>query len=79
MKKKLLIALCSILAVAAIVTGSVLGTIAYLTSSAAVSNVFTVGNIQIVMDETKVNPDGTIDTTTTKRVDTNTYHLVPST
>ena len=79
MKKKLLIALCSILAVAAIVTGSVLGTIAYQTSSAAVSNVFTVGNIQIVMDETKVNPDGTIDTTTTKRVDTNTYHLVPST
>ena len=77
MKKKLVIAICSIFAVAAIVTGSVLGTIAYLTASAAVSNVFTVGNVQIVMDESKVKPDGTLDTTYNGRVDTNTYHLVP--
>ena len=79
MKKKLVIAICSIFAVAAIVTGSVLGTIAYLTASAAVSNVFTVGNVQIVMDESKVTPKGELDTSYTGRVDTNTYHLVPGT
>ena len=76
MKKKLLTMLGVVVAVAAIVAASVTGTIAYLTSSAAVSNVFTVGNVQIVMDETKVNPDGTpVDGAA--RVDTNTYHLVP--
>ena len=76
-KKKLLIALCIVVVLTATVAGSVLGTIAYLTSSAAVSNVFTVGNVQIVMDEGKVNPDGTFIDGGATRVDTNTYHLVP--
>ena len=76
MKKKLIIVLCSLVAAVTLVVVSVLGTVAYLTSSAAVSNVFTVGNVQIVMDESKVNPDGTV-VGGAARVDTNTYHLVP--
>lgn len=75
-KKKLLLALCIVVVLTATVAGSVLGTIAYLTSSAAVSNVFTVGNVQIVMDESKVNPDGSF-VEGANRVDTNSYHLVP--
>ena len=75
-KKKLLLALCIVVVLTATVAGSVLGTIAYLTSSAAVSNVFTVGNVQIVMDEGRVNSEGKI-VNPTDRVDTNTYHLVP--
>ena len=74
--KKLLVALCALAAVVTIVVTSVLATVAYLTSSAAVSNVFTVGNVTMKMTETKVNPDGTpVDPA--ERVDTNTYHLVP--
>lgn len=76
-KKKLLVVLVALVALVATVVASVMGTIAYLTASAAVSNVFTVGNVQITMDETKVKPDGTPDTNATGRVDTNSYHLVP--
>ena len=85
-KKKLLLALCIVVVLTATVAGSVLGTIAYLTSSAAVSNVFTVGNVQIVMDEGKVNRNGEFvnangevvtNSANATRVDTNTYHLVP--
>ena len=75
-KKKALIALCALVGVVAIVVTSVLGTVAYLTSSAAVSNVFTIGNVGITMDESKVNPDGTV-VEGAARVDTNTYHLMP--
>ncbi len=76
-KKKILIALSAVLAVAAIVAASVAGTVAYLTASAAVSNTFTVGNVKIAMDETKVKLDGTVDTSATSRVTSNEYHLVP--
>lgn len=78
-KKKLLTILGAFVAVAAIVATSVAGTVAYLTSSAAVSNVFTVGNVQIVMDETKVDSKGVAVDGGATRVDTNTYHLVPGT
>ena len=77
-KKKLLIVLVALVSVVAIVVTSVLATVAYLTSSAAVSNVFTVGNVGIVMNEAKVNPDGTLYDGGVTRVDTNTYHLVPN-
>ena len=75
MKKKLLTLVAVILAAAALVAASVAGTVAYLTASSAVSNVFTVGNIAISMPETKVKPDGTA--TGEPRTDTNSYHLVP--
>ena len=78
LKKKVLLAICVVVALVAVSLTSVLATVAYLTSSAAVSNVFTIGNVGIVMTESKVNPDGTV-VEGAARVDTNTYHLVPNT
>ncbi len=53
--KALLLTLCAVLLVAA----SVLGTMAYLTSSAEVKNTFTIGKVEIKLDETDVtNPTG---------------------
>jgi predicted ribosomally synthesized peptide with SipW-like signal peptide len=77
MKKKLIIVLCSLVAAVTLVVVSVLGTVAYLTSSAAVSNVFTIGNVGIIMDESKVDQDGHV-ISGGGRVDTNTYKLVPN-
>lgn len=53
--KALLLTLCAVLLVAA----SVMGTMAYLTSTDKVENTFTVGNVKITLDEAKVNTDGT--------------------
>ena len=58
MKKKLLTAALLTFCAIALVVSSVLTTIALLTSSTGVSNVFTVGNISIDMKESKVNSDG---------------------
>ena len=77
MKKKLLTAVVLTLCAVALVAGSVLTTIALLTSSSGVSNVFTVGNISIDMKESKVNEDGTLASPAAK-VDGNSYHLVPN-
>lgn len=77
-KQKTIIALCTVLGVVAIVVSTVFVTVAYLTSSAAVSNVFTIGNVGITMTESKVNPDGTL-VDGGGQVDTNTYNLVPNT
>ncbi len=52
--KILLLALC----MAALIAVSVIGTMAYLTSTKTVTNTFTVGKVEITLDETKVNPDG---------------------
>lgn len=76
--KKLLLALCAMAAVVVVSLSSVLATVAYLTSSAAVSNVFTIGSVGITMTESKVNPDGTLFDGGATKVDTNTYHLVPN-
>lgn len=71
--KALLLTLCA----AILVTATVIGTLAYLTSQSTAVNEFTVGNVSIVVDETKVNSDGSADTTATARVDHNDYHLIP--
>ncbi|MBO5326652.1 MAG: hypothetical protein J6A84_00850 [Clostridia bacterium] len=76
MKKKLLIVVSLVLAVAAIVTASVMGTIAYMTSASKVSNVFTVGDVYITLDESAVNPNGTL-VENGGRTDRNSYHLMP--
>lgn len=78
-KKKAIIALCALVGVVAIVASSVLATVAYLTSSAAVSNVFTIGDVKMTMYESKVNSDGTLvnPVGSPKDADTNSYHLVP--
>lgn len=51
--KTLLLVLCAILLVA----GSVLGTVAYLTDRQDVTNTFTVGNVQIKLDEAVVDAE----------------------
>lgn len=72
-KKSLLLISCAILLVAA----SVLGTMAYLTSQKSVTNTFTVGNVNIKLDEAKVNADGTEVTPASRTEEGNEYHLVP--
>lgn len=52
--KAILMALCAVLLVAA----SVMGTLAYLTSTDEVVNTFTVGKVKITLDEAKVGEDG---------------------
>ncbi|MBE6729759.1 MAG: hypothetical protein E7568_05965 [Ruminococcaceae bacterium] len=64
-----------VLSAALIAITSVIGTVAYLTSQDTVVNTFTVGNVNITLDEAKVTPDGSLDGT--ERVKTNNYHLVP--
>lgn len=55
---------------------SVGATLAYLTSTDSVSNTFTVGNVQIKLDEAKANADGTL-VENADRVKENAYHLLP--
>ncbi len=90
-KRKLLTASVLTLCAVALVAGSVLTTVALLTSSAGVSNTFTVGNVSITMDESKVNEKGekvdasgnvidlTADDAASKvvKVTANSYHLIP--
>lgn len=70
--KALLLTLCAVLLVAA----SVMGTMAYLTSTDKVENTFTVGNVKITLDEAKVNTDGT-PVEGADRVKANEYKLMP--
>ena len=87
MKKKLLTAALLTFCAIALVVSSVLTTIALLTSSSGVSNVFTVGDVKISMYETKVNSKGQPINANGEviaekggapiKVDTNSYHLIP--
>ena len=70
--KILLLMLCAV----ALVAASVLGTLAYLTSTDEVVNTFTVGNVKIKLDEAKANPDGTL-VPNADRVKANSYKLLP--
>lgn len=72
--KALLLTLCAVLLIAA----SVLGTMAYLTSTAKVENTFTIGKVEIKLDEAKVNADG-IPVEGAARVQANSYKLMPGT
>ena len=73
MKKKILVAcLCVALAVLTI-AGT---TLAYLTSQDTVTNTFTVGNVQIKLDEAKANADGSL-VPNADRVKENSYKLIP--
>lgn len=79
-KKKVLLTLISTIA---LVVASVLGTIAYLTDSATVTNIFTVGNVDIKLEETKVDNDGNPleddlgNPTGELTEEGNIYHLMP--
>jgi len=67
--KVMLTALCAVL----LVVGSVFGTIAYFTDSEVVTNTFTVGKVDISMDEADTD-DSTADA---DRDTANKYHLIP--
>lgn len=71
-KKALLMMLCAVM----LVVASVMGTMAYLTSQDSVTNTFTVGNVQIKLDEAKANPDGAL-VQGADRVKANSYKLLP--
>ena len=70
--KALLLTLCAVLLVAA----SVLGTMAYLTSTDEVNNTFTVGSVAITLDEAEVDENGT-PVEPAARVKSNEYKLMP--
>lgn len=85
--KALLLALCAVL----LVVASVLTTLAFLTATDKVDNVFTVGNVTLGIDEAKVNENGqplkkdaqtdkdvvVTDKKDADRVQANTYKLQP--
>lgn len=70
--KALLMTLCAVLLVAA----SVLGTMAYLTSQDSVKNTFSIGKINITLDEKAVDVNGD-ELANTPRRDANEYKLMP--
>ena len=70
--KALLLTLCAVL----LVTASVLGTMAYLTSNDEVVNTFSVGSVAIKLDEAKANTDGSL-VAGADRVKANSYKLLP--
>ena len=72
--KKILVMVAALALTAAIAVG---GTLAYLTSQDAVTNTFTVGNVQIVLDEADVTIEGKYETDVNSRVDANAYKLMP--
>ena len=74
MKKsaKLLCVLCAIVLVAV----SVMGTLAYLIDEEEVVNTFTVGNVDIKLDEAEVDENG-VPVEGADRVTGNEYHLIP--
>lgn len=75
------------LSAAALMAASVFGTMAYLTDTEAVTNTFTVGKVQITLDEAKVDEygklldnDNSVDTdgkNLAPRVQKNDYKLIP--
>jgi len=72
-RKVLLLVLCLVL----VVSATVMGTLAYLTSTDSVVNTFTVGNVQITLDEADVKTNGSYETNHDNRVKANDYKLMP--
>lgn len=67
----------SLIMVAVLLVGaSVMGTLAYLTSTASVENTFSVGSVTITLDEAKVDNNGKA-ITPEERVSSNNYKLMP--
>ena len=77
MKKKLITAGVLLLSASLLVAASILGTLAFLASSSAVSNTFTYGEVGIRMLESKVDENGEDDDGPDRTVDGNSYKLVP--
>ena len=76
--KKLVTVVSAMFCAVVLVAGSIAGTIAYLTSTAQVTNTFTVGNVAITMDEAVVNTDGkAVNASTNRTRETQSYKLIP--
>lgn len=71
-RKAILITVC----VLVLVSASIMGTLAYLTSQDEAVNTFTVGQVDIVVDEADVDEDG-VPIDGADRVEGNEYHLIP--
>lgn len=69
-------ALGLVMAAVLLVTATIFGTMAYLTSTDEVVNTFTVGSVAIKLDEAKANTDGTL-VEGANRVQENSYKLLP--
>lgn len=76
-RKAILLVLCAIL----LVVSAVMGTLAYLTDTEAVNNTFTVGKVDITLDEFDYDNDNNTSDNTVyneeKRDRANEYHLIP--
>lgn len=73
MRKVLLTVCCAAL----LVCVTIGATVAYLTSTDTVENTFTVGNVEITLDEAVVGPDGQALTDGTRTSDKQSYHVFP--
>lgn len=71
-KKALLMTLCAVM----LVVASVMGTMAYLTDRDSVTNTFTVGKVDIDLDEAEVDENGKANPNG-ERVKKNAYKLLP--
>lgn len=69
-------ALLTVICAMVLIVVSVFGTTAYLTDTDTDKNTFTVGNVDIILDETNVDEDK-IDGKVPDRDKTNDYHLIP--
>lgn len=71
-KKSIIMLVCALL----IISSVAFGTIAYLTDRESVTNRFTVGDVEIIVDESKVDENGNA-IPDADRVKENDYHIVP--
>ena len=69
--------LLTVLSAAALVVTSVIGTIAYFTDSENVVNTFTVGRVELSLDETIVDTNGRPSVIGQRAPEGNQYHLIP--
>lgn len=72
-KKSLIMLVCALM----IMSSVAFGTIAYLTDRAGVTNRFTIGNVDIVVDETEVDEDGNPVEPPQRTEEENEYPLIP--
>ena len=78
MKKRISIAVSVVALALLLIAGTVAVTVAYLTSKTdTVTNTFTVGNVTITLDETKVGSDGKAATPAERTIE-NSYKLFPN-
>lgn len=77
MKKPIMI-LTLVLSAILLVVASVLGTMAFLASSTAVSNTFTYGNVGIEMFESEIDENGEDNDGADRTSDGNSYKLIPN-